>query len=455
MDPTESLKLTTTARVTPAMNSTPLPSAPIMDAILVAPVQPAPRPGPVLDVIAVLPVAPPAPEPVARRSFFGTIFGGIYSGCGWLFGVASLIAGLALLAAVPVLQFLTLGYLLEVGGRVARTGRLRDGFVGVRKAARVGSIVLGTALTLAPLYLVSALAVSAQLIEPGGPAARGLETGLTIAMIFIVLHIIGAWSRGGKLHHFLWPAGSPLAWLRRCREGHWKDAVGLLLLGNFWWLGRRLAQGGYYGQARDAVWDFVVSLRLPYYFWLGVRGFAVGLALLLLPISLLAAGRGYPILGFVGAFVLILVTLYLPFLQMRLARDNRFWSGFSLRAVRADFCRAPVAFAFALLITLLFAWPMFFFKIEMIPRDGAWLMTPFFILSIWPARLLTGWAYGRATHHPAPRHWFFRWTSRLAMVPIAGTYVFFAYFSQFTSWNGVWSLYEQQAFLLPVPFFNF
>ncbi len=39
----------------------------------------------------------------------------------WLFGVAVLMVGLAVLAALPVLQFLSLGYLLEAGGRVART----------------------------------------------------------------------------------------------------------------------------------------------------------------------------------------------------------------------------------------------------------------------------------------------------------------------------------------------
>src|SRR4051812_17334046 len=53
----------------------------------------------------------------------------------WVFGAAALTLGLSVLAAVPVAQFLCFGYLLEAGGRVARTGRLRDGFVGVRKAS--------------------------------------------------------------------------------------------------------------------------------------------------------------------------------------------------------------------------------------------------------------------------------------------------------------------------------
>ena len=51
---------------------------------------------------------------------------GVASGSEWLFGVLSLLLGLSMLAALPVLQLLSLGYLLESSGRVARTGRLRD-----------------------------------------------------------------------------------------------------------------------------------------------------------------------------------------------------------------------------------------------------------------------------------------------------------------------------------------
>jgi hypothetical protein len=37
---------------------------------------------------------------------------------------------------------------------------------------------------------------------------------------------------------------------------------------------------------------------------------------------------------------------------------------------------------------------------------------------------------------------------------VAGFYVLIVFFTQFTSWTGVWSLYEQHAFLVPVPFFG-
>jgi hypothetical protein len=71
---------------------------------------------------------------------------------------------------------------------------------------------------------------------------------------------------------------------------------------------------------------------------------------------------------------------------------------------------------------------------------------------IGPARLLTGWAYARARRRESPRHWVFRTVARLAMLPVALAYVAVVYFTQFTSWYGIASLYEQHAFLVPVPF---
>src|SRR5262249_18045457 len=143
------------------------PAEPILDVIPVAShlavtdALPLPPAAPIADVIPVESELVRVLEQVER--IYALIFNPIWSAFDWLFGVFSLILGLAILAAIPLVQFLTLGYLLEVGGRVAKSGRLRDGFIGVRKAARVGSIVLGTSIMLAPLYFVSALTVSAQL----------------------------------------------------------------------------------------------------------------------------------------------------------------------------------------------------------------------------------------------------------------------------------------------------
>jgi hypothetical protein len=369
--------------------------------------------------------------PTAARSAFGfmqkacRLVGGAVE---WCFGALTLVVGLAVLAALPVVQFLSLGYLLEAGGRVARTGRLRSGFVGVGRAARVGGIVLGSWLVLLPLRLVSSLARDAELIDPGGPVAHSWRLGLFVLIAFLALHIMAAWSRGGRLRHFLWPLGNPV------------------------WLARRLWRGGYYAEARDAVWDFVAALRLPYYFWLGVRGFVGAFAWLVVPVSLLALGRVAPAAGLLGGILLAWVLCYVPFLQVRFAAEGRFGALFEAGAVRRRFGRAPGLFAVALVVTLAFAVPLYLLKIELVPREVAWLPGLVFLVFIFPARLLNGWAWARAGRRPAPRHALFRWAARLAMLPAAALYVVLVFFSQYTGWAGVWGLYEQHAFLLPVPF---
>jgi len=354
----------------------------------------------------------------------------------WLFGALTLVVALSVLATLPVLQFLSLGYLLEVGGRVVREGSVARGFVGVRKAARVGGLIAGAWLVVLPLRFVSLMVESARLIAPGSPADRGWTLALWILAPLAVFHIAGALLRGGRLRHFLWPR--PIC---------------------VW---RRLRAPGAYATARDAVWDYTLGLRLPYYFWLGLRGFAGGLAWLAIPVSLLAAGQKAPVLGAIGALLLTAVVMYLPFAQVQLAARGRLLAVFDLRGVREHFRHAPWAFLLALACSLAFALPLYLLKIEILPREAAWLPSLLFVSFALPARLLAGWAYARGDSRCqlnaicetplAPRHWFWRHSARLAMLPTAALYVLVVYFTQFTSWHGVASLYEQHAFLLPAPF---
>jgi hypothetical protein len=273
------------------------------------------------------------------------------------------------------------------------------------------------------------LANAASIIDPGGRAATNWRIGAVVLAVLVAFHLSCAWARGGRLRYFLWPF-------------------------NFIWVLRQMIRGGFYARSRDAVWDVVVSLRLPYYFWLGFRGFVGAFAWLALPVTLLAIGHKVPPLGFLGALMLGLVLLYLPFLQMRLAQTNRFRAVFEWRAIRAEYRRAPWAFTFAFIVTLLLAVPLYLLKIEIVPREAAWLPGLVFIVFIFPARLLVGWALSRARRRMTNRHWFFRWTGRLPLLPAAAFYVTIVFFSQYTSWNGIVSLYEQHALLLPVPFFG-
>ena len=349
----------------------------------------------------------------------------------WLFGLLSLTIGLAVLATIPIVQFLSLGYLLAASGRVARSGRLRDGLSGVRTAARLGSIVLGTWLVLLPLRFAFDLSYSARLLSEDGQVAPGWRLGLCVLTIATVSHIAWACYRGGRLRSFAWPAPVRLM--------------------------RRLRQRGVYADARDRLWNFGMSLRLASYFWLGLRGFLGAVVWLLVPVTMLVTASRLPtplalLVGLLGAGLFAAVLTYLPFLQTNFALNNRMQAIFQIRRVRAEFQRAPVAFWVALLVTLSFALPLYLLKAELIPREAAWLPSLVFIVFIAPARLLTGWAVGRANRRQQPRHFIMRWLAGTAAVPVVGMYVLIVYFTQYISWYGSWSLYEQHAFLVPVPF---
>ena len=183
-----------------------------------------------------------------------------------------------MLAALPVIQVVTLGYFLESSARVARTGRLRDGLIGVRPAARIGGLAAAIWLALVPAWLVGSYARSAELIDPGGPVARHWRIGQVVVTLVSLLYIAISCARGGRLRHFLWPWGHPF------------------------WLVRRLRAGGLYAEVRDGLWDFVASLRMPYYFRLGLVGFVGTLAWLAVPAILIGATRRFPLLGLLGAF---------------------------------------------------------------------------------------------------------------------------------------------------------
>ena len=109
----------------------------------------------------------------------------------------------------------------------------------------------------------------------------------------------------------------------------------------------------------------------------------------------MAQGHRVPALGVLGAMLLAIVVLYVPFLQVRFARDNRFRAFRELRQARAEFRGAPFAFAIALWVHLLLAMPLYLLKIEVIPRDLVFLEGLVFLMFIFPARLLGGWAVAR------------------------------------------------------------
>lgn len=347
------------------------------------------------------------------------------------FGLASLVGGLAVLTSIPVLQLLALGYLLESSARVARTGRLRDGAFGVRLAGRVGGMALGTAVAMIPMGIVGSFARSAAIVDPGGAVERGWRIALVVAWALTSFHLLVAFLRGGRLRHFLWPFGGPF------------------------WLRRRLREGGLYAASRDGFWEFVARFRPGYYFRVGLVGFVGTMAWIGPPSAMMAATTRFPLLAPLGMLALAIVAPIVPFVQTAYAVEGRASALFGLRAARERFRHAPWAFAFALFVLLAASIPLYLLKIEMIPREAAWLPGLVFVVFLAPARLLVGWAYARSLRRERRSHWFFRLLGRAAIVAAALVYVLVVFLSQYTSWGGAWSLFEQHAFLTPAPFLQF
>lgn len=391
------------------------------------------------------PVLPPElPEPAAASSSFPL---GEASGRGlgwfrrtgrwiarssdWLIGFATMVLSLALISAVPLLNFLSLGYLLEASARVARGGKLRYGFIGIRKFARVGKIALAIWLWTLPIRLVHSFWQDAELIRAGSEQADQLRVFLSILIVLVSLHLTWALIRGGRFRHFLWPA--PIRFLR--------------------WLGEKEK----WSPIRSALVDFCDDVRPVHYWLLGLGGFLGAAAWLLLPVGilLLASAISNPgasfLVSLVGGILLGVAVLFVPFLQTRYAVNRRFREFFSISGARNLFRRAPVAFWLALFVTLLFALPLYLLKIELTPREVAWLPNLVFVLFIFPARLLVGWAISRALRREENRIWVARWTARLAAFPVVAAYVFLVWLTQYLSWHGTFSLFEQHAFLVPAP----
>ena len=355
----------------------------------------------------------------------------VCSCCDWCFGLASLLVGLALLATIPIVQFLTLGYLLEAGARIARTGQLRSGFIGIRQTSRIGGIALGTWLLLWPARFVSDIWYTSRLVAPDSPETARWRLLLVVLTIIVLGQISWAWFRGGKLRHFFWPA--PLR------------------------LKKELFQRGKYVRCRDAVWEFFASLRLGYYFSLGWWGFVGAVIWLFVPLMLFIGATLLPppmglLSGLAGVVLLFFVFLHLPFLQINFAVEGSLAAMFEIQRIRQLTRRSPLTFCFALTITLLFALPLYLLKIELTPKEVFVLPSLVFVIFIFPARLLTGWALSRAYRHQQDRHLVFRWTSRLLGVSVVAAYILFIFFTRYTSWHGHWSLLEQHAFMVPVPF---
>ena len=350
-----------------------------------------------------------------------------------LFGLFSLTLLLSVIAAIPLVNILALGYLLEVEGRVGRTGRLRFAFPLLEIAPRFGAIVVGLAGWLLPVWWLTQVLADYRLIAPQGTATVTLAVLHGITVVLVTGHLLLALARGGSLGCFVRP------------------------LKNVLWLIGELRRGGYFERAEGHVLAFVSQMRIGHHFSLGLRGLLGGLLWLVVPSGLFGVYQqvdnvGQGLVMLVGGLNLVLVLAWVPFLQARLATENRMRAMFELGAIRELFCRSPMCWFIVIAVTSALSLPLYLFKIYLLPADAMWMTTLVFVMTIYPSRLLTGWAYHRATKRPRRSYLLWHWFWRLAILPLLSFYVFLLFFTPLFSEHGRRVLFEHHLLLLPVPF---
>lgn len=352
-----------------------------------------------------------------------------------LFCIASLVVILAVVTAVPLLQLVAFGYLLNVAGRLTKGAKFRDALPNLREAGMIGMAAVAIFLAALPTQLLVHWESVAYLINPGSGLAVVMRVLAIASALLTTGYLLWAWIRGGRLRHYLWP--QPKRFFREgWRASTWQDAP-------------------------DRLWAFTTSFELPKLFWLGARG-AIGTLVWLIPAMIIVAAfrvgeSGLAgLIGFVSLLMMGIALLYLPMLQAHFAAENRLSALFEVRTIRRDFRRAPWAWLMAMVVGLvLMPIPLYLLKIEATPREVMWLPCLVFVAFILPARIAEGLALRRARRQPEPHGgWakFSRIVVRLLMVPVVSVYLLFVYVSQYTSWDGLQTWVQQHAILVPVPF---
>ncbi len=356
---------------------------------------------------------------------------------GWLLtlftGLTSLLLILAILAAIPILNLLALGTMLEAEGRVVLSGRLRDGVPFAGALPRLGAIVVGTWLWMLVVRLVTQAAADASLIDPGGPTARAWNAARLVTAIVVGLHLLAAYSAGGSLLAFFRPFRNARLLLAAIRSGTaWQSSAAAL----------------------EQVVDAIQPVRL---FSLGLRGYLGAFLWLVAPTLLLSALRdttkpGGVLLALLGGILLTVVLSWVPFLQARFAAQQRMAVFGEVGAVRDLWGRAPIEMLLALAILYGLALPLYLFKIVAAPRDAVLFLTPIFILTIYPARLAVAWATHRAAVRQARQTLLIRWPVTAILMPLLLFYVFLLFFTPAIDALGRRALFDHHALLLPTPF---
>lgn len=349
-------------------------------------------------------------------------------------GSISIALLMAVVAAIPLVNFYVLGFLLDVQGRVARTGRVRSAFWMWGIAPRLGAIAFATWIFLVPVRIAASIASDAALVDPNGGRAQFLAMLTTVLAVGLGGHVLFALARGGKLTNFFRP------------------------IKNFRYVVSNLFSGEYWRDAGDRLAHSIEWLEFHRLWMLGLKGVIVGLGWLALPTALYVSAKkpeGPAVLvTIIGMIMLTLVNCWLPLLQANLAAEGTIRSGFALRTIRCQWAAAPLAWALAIVGLYVLTLPLHLFRVVLPPQDAAWLVTLVFVVTIFPTRIWLGYAAYRSRKRMREERgsrWWYRWPLKLVLLGLVAFYTFLLFFTQFIGTHGRGVLFEQHAFLVPWP----
>ena len=349
-----------------------------------------------------------------------------------LFGLASVILLLAVLAAIPIINLYVLGYFLEVQRRMATKGTLHGVLPLLDVAPRLGSIALFIWLMLLPLRFISGFAIDAEIISPDTTSSRAWMISTNILAILLFIHFCLALARGGAWYTFL----SPVRNLR--------------------WLLHELKQGTYLTQAATHLYAFLGEFKIREFYSLGLRGF-LGAAIWILPPTILFAvfstsGKGevpQGIITILGGIWLGFILARLPAIQTHFVVQNRFRAWFETSPANRNLQHTPLLWLLATVFFYVLMLPLYLFKIVALPQDALWMVTLIFVTAILPSKLLVGWVYYFSSTRQQRPAWYWRRPLRLLIYPLCWLYVFILFFTQFIDERGPTVLFQNHAFLLP------
>ena len=347
-----------------------------------------------------------------------------------IWNLTSLTVLLAVVAAIPIVQLVSLGYLLRAAANLSSGQPWRTALPGVKLAGRIATFALLTALLWIPVWLITDLSYSVQLLRPDTIQAGAWRVAAFAIAFGWVAWVAWAAMRGGRWWHLLWPR--PLQFIKQ----FWRPST--------------------WSKAADDLSALFERTRCIELWWLGLRAATGALIWLVIPVTLMIIGlradqlKIAGLIGLIGAISLTWVMLYLPFLQILVAERNRFAEIYNIREVRRRFRHAPLAMCLSLIVLFALAIPLYLLRIEATPDQLTWLPSLFFVGLMFPAKLLLGAAMGYGARRTIPRHFTLRWTARILCVAASLIYVGAHYIAQFVAWQGIYVMYFQHAVLVPV-----